>query len=189
MRLVGQAVPNVTCSRRMPSRSGSPGCGEEAGSGRASGGPAARVIAAPPSTRPMIASWASFLSRLDQARRQEAAGLDIVEQVVDRFASRHGAGQGIGGGNRVLDGEIDADAADRGHGVGSHADGERFRAVPAIQPTERDGSKGRSSGEFSAFGRKVRSGKASATSPAIHSMPRDLTASEPPLGTRKATCQ
>ena len=40
-------------------------------------------------------------------------------------------GQEVGGGDGVLDGEVDADAADGGHGVGGVADAEQAGPVPS----------------------------------------------------------
>src|SRR5581483_3323542 len=43
-----------------------------------------------------------------------------------------------GGGDGVLDGEVDADAADRGHRVGGVADAQHARRVPAPQAVHTD---------------------------------------------------
>ena len=53
--------------------------------------------------------------------------------------SNNGSGQDIRGGDRVLDREIDADAADRRHRMRGVADAQKPRPVPKRQPVDRDG--------------------------------------------------
>jgi hypothetical protein len=46
--------------------------------------------------------------------------------------------QDVGGGHRVLNGEIDADAADRRHGMRRIANAQKARTPPALQPVDGD---------------------------------------------------
>ena len=80
-----------------------------------------------------------LLAGLDHARRKQPALLHLVQQRIDVFAARQRPGENVGGRDRVLDGEIDADPADRRHGVGGIADRQQARPVPACQPVELDG--------------------------------------------------
>jgi hypothetical protein len=48
-------------------------------------------------------------------------------------------GENIGGGDRVLNGEVDADATDRRHRMRGVADAQKPRLVPKRQPVDRDG--------------------------------------------------
>src|SRR5258708_5262016 len=51
-----------------------------------------------------------------------AVVLDSLQVVYGGAAGEDGFGEDVGGGDRVLEGYVDADAADRGHGVGCVAD-------------------------------------------------------------------
>ena len=70
-----------------------------------------------------------LLRRLDDPGREHAPLLHPGEQRVDVLAARQRPGKDVRGGNRVLDREIDADAADRRHRVRRIAD--REQAGPA----------------------------------------------------------
>jgi hypothetical protein len=50
-------------------------------------------------------------------------------------------GEDVGRRHRVLDGDIDADATDRRHGVGGVADAQQSRPVPPLQPIDFGGQK------------------------------------------------
>ena len=79
------------------------------------------------------------LQALGDARRKFAALLDAFERV-DRYRSTpQRLGENIGGSYRVLHREIDADAADRRHGVRGVADADEARPVPAPQAVHFDG--------------------------------------------------
>ena len=47
----------------------------------------------------------------------------------------------VGGGDGILDGEVDADAADGRHGVGGVADAEQAGAMPAAEVIDLDGER------------------------------------------------
>ena len=87
----------------------------------------------------MIRSWANFcapwMTRVGNSRRS----CDLVEQRIDVVAARQRTGEDIRRRDRILDREIDADPADRRHGVGGIADREQPGPMPAGQPVERDG--------------------------------------------------
>ena len=52
-----------------------------------------------------------------------------------------GFGEDVGGGDGVLNGEVDADAADGGHGVGGVADAEEAGEMPAVEAIDLDAEK------------------------------------------------
>src|ERR1700682_128086 len=79
------------------------------------------------------------LEPLGHARGKFAACLDLVEVDICGCALGQGRNENICGGDRVLDGEIDADAADGGHGVGGVADAEESAARPVAQAVDGDG--------------------------------------------------
>ena len=87
----------------------------------------------------MILSWASLLRALDDAGREQSPILHLVEQWIDILAARQRAGKDVRGRDRILDGEIDADPADRRHGVGGIADREQPGPMPARQPVQLHG--------------------------------------------------
>ena len=68
-----------------------------------------------------------------------AALLDPLEVVVGEGVGAEGAGEDVGGGDRVLQGDVDADAADRGHGVGGVADAEQAGGGPVFEAIDLDG--------------------------------------------------
>jgi hypothetical protein len=47
-----------------------------------------------------------------------------------------GTCQQVGGGNRVLNGKVDPDTTDGGHGVGGVADEQQSRPPPALEPVD-----------------------------------------------------
>src|SRR5205085_940834 len=65
--------------------------------------------------------------------------LNPGEQPVDWLPSRHRSGKNVRRRDRVLDREIDADAAYGRHRMRRIADREQSRPPPALQPVERDG--------------------------------------------------
>ena len=87
----------------------------------------------------MIRSCAIFCARLDDPRREQPPLLHLVKQRIDILAARQRPGEDVGGRDRVLDREVDADAADRRHGVRGIADREQPGPVPAGQPVELHG--------------------------------------------------
>ena len=78
-------------------------------------------------TRFWTRTWSRWVTRAGNL----AAVLDGGEVGLGEAALAQGAGQEVGGRDRVLDGEVDADAADRRHGVRRVADAQQARAVPA----------------------------------------------------------
>ena len=62
-----------------------------------------------------------------------ALGLNRVEMVAGEGAGAEWISEEVGGGDGVLDREVDADAADGRHGVGGVADAEEAGAVPAAR--------------------------------------------------------
>ena len=86
----------------------------------------------------MIRSCAAFWPAWIDPGRQHAALLRPGEQGIDVSPAASRPGEDIGGGDRVLDREVDADAADRRHGVGGIADRQQAGPMPARQPVERD---------------------------------------------------
>ena len=83
------------------------------------------------------------LEELRDADGEGAVTLDFCERG-DGDGTGHGgemerAGEDVGGGDCVLNGDIDADAADGGHGVGGVADAEHAGCVPAMQVVDLHG--------------------------------------------------
>jgi hypothetical protein len=79
------------------------------------------------------------LEGLSDAGGEFAAMLDVRE---GEFGDDPGGQDGCedaGGSNGVLNGEVDADAADGGHGVGGVADAEEAGEVPAGEAIDLDG--------------------------------------------------
>src|SRR5579885_1555243 len=68
------------------------------------------------------------LDALRRPCRQLAPALDLMKMRLPDLAAKQRAGEDIGGGDGVLDREIDADAAHRRHGVRGIADAEEARA-------------------------------------------------------------
>ena len=79
------------------------------------------------------------LHALDDLRRKGAARLHCGEMRRSYRSCAQRLGQDVGGGDRVLHREIDADAADRRHRVRGIADAEQARPVPLPQPVDRHG--------------------------------------------------
>ena len=128
-----------TCSRRNPKPTIRAGIRCRIGtapSNRSGQGGVTGPVA--PSARRITRSCIRDLQALDDPRRQLAALLHRREHVVGapRPAPRSGADQDVGGGDRVLDGEVDADAADRRHRVRRVADAEQAGLAPALQPVD-----------------------------------------------------
>jgi hypothetical protein len=120
-------------------------CAAAAGSGRASArSSGALVIGAPPSTRPMTRLLRGFLPGLDDRVGNRRRSCTLWSSGSTSSPARERAGEDVGRGDRVLDREVDADAADRRHGVGGIADRQQARPVPAGQPVELDLSRCRS---------------------------------------------
>ena len=67
------------------------------------------------------------LHRLHHLGRPFAPRLHLGKQLAGHAPLAQRLPENIGGGDRVLNGEIDADAADRRHGVGRIADAEQPR--------------------------------------------------------------
>ncbi len=68
-----------------------------------------------------------------------AVVLEGEEVVEGQRAGAKGIGEAVGGGDGVLDGDVDADAADGGHGVGGVADAEEAGDGPALEVVDLDG--------------------------------------------------
>ena len=81
------------------------------------------------------------LKGLGDACGEFAAALDVGEGELGDDAGLEGGGEDAGGGDGVLNGEVDADAADGRHGVGGVADAEQAGAVPAGEAVDLDGEK------------------------------------------------
>src|SRR5580704_12898518 len=79
------------------------------------------------------------LDTLRYARGKFAARLDFLEVGIGRGAAGQCGNKDICGGDRVLNGEIDTDAADGGHSVGGIADAEKAAAGPVAQAVDGDG--------------------------------------------------
>ena len=80
-----------------------------------------------------------LLHGLDHLGREIPAMLDLRQQAIHVLPLRQRTGEDIRGGHGILDGKVDADPADRRHGVRGIADGKQPGAPPAVQPVERDG--------------------------------------------------
>src|SRR5690606_35634300 len=76
------------------------------------------------------------LQSLGHARRPQAPALDSFERAVRHLMLAQRRGEDVGGGNRVLNSEIDADAADRRHRVGRVTDGEEAGLRPLLEPVD-----------------------------------------------------
>ena len=70
------------------------------------------------------------LEPLSQKGRQLAPDLNLMEVSFGEAIFQYRCGQQVRGGDRVLDGEIDADAADRGHGMRGITDAQQARTMP-----------------------------------------------------------
>ena len=68
-----------------------------------------------------------------------AVVLDSLQIVYGGAAGEEGLGEDVGGGDCVLKGDVDADAADRGHGVGRVADAEQAGGAPVLKAVYLDG--------------------------------------------------
>ena len=77
-----------------------------------------------------------FLRRLDNLRREFAPLLDGSEQWIDGVAAGLWFSEDVGRGNGILDRKVDADTADRRHGVGGIADRDQPRPPPALETVE-----------------------------------------------------
>jgi hypothetical protein len=77
-----------------------------------------------------------------EALRVADGALAVVlygEEVVEGWAGvAEGFGEAVGGGDRVLQRDVDADAADGGHGVCGVADAEEPGEVPAVEDVDLD---------------------------------------------------
>jgi hypothetical protein len=62
------------------------------------------------------------LSPLDEHGRQHAAKLDPRQVPARQGSVPQGPGEEVGGGDGVVDGQVDADPTDGGHGMGGVAD-------------------------------------------------------------------
>ena len=90
------------------------------------------------------------LNCLSHAGGEFAAGLDMMQLGVSAFGRAwnmgivggdggQGGDENICGGDGVLNGEVDADSTDGGHGVGGVADAEEAAAGPVAQAVDGDG--------------------------------------------------
>ena len=79
------------------------------------------------------------LDGLHQPRRQHAPLLHLAQHLERNRPLLQRPGKNIGRGDCVLNGEIDADAADRRHGVGRVADAQQAGLIPALQPVDTHG--------------------------------------------------
>ena len=79
------------------------------------------------------------LDCLDHLHRQGAAALNRGEMLGGEPSLAQWRGENVGGGNRVLHREVDADAADRRHRVRRIADAQQPGPPPLGQPIDRDG--------------------------------------------------
>ena len=123
-------------------RSGRPG--SAAGAGSAAAGAAihgGRTIGTFLRTTRSISRFCAvrciaWMIRVGSIRRRctrQSSAIDVL------LPSRHRPGEDVRRGDRVLDGEVDADPADRRHGMGGVADREQAGPVPGRQPVELDG--------------------------------------------------
>jgi len=79
------------------------------------------------------------LNRLSHAGGKFAAGLDFLEVEIGGGSCGQNGSENICGGDGVLNGEIDADSPDGGHGVGGIADAEQAAAGPLAQAIDGHG--------------------------------------------------
>ncbi|MCU1225786.1 MAG: hypothetical protein JWQ42_3879 [Edaphobacter sp.] len=79
------------------------------------------------------------LECLRDAGGEFAAVLDVAQSELGDDAGGERGGEDAGCGYSVLDGEVDTDAADRGHGVSGVSDAEEAGTVPAGEAIDLDG--------------------------------------------------
>jgi len=82
-----------------------------------------------PITRFWIRTWRRWVNRVGKL----TPALHILKVVRCRRPSLERGRQDVGRGDRVLDGQVDADASDRGHRVGRIADAEEAGPVPGLE--------------------------------------------------------
>jgi hypothetical protein len=75
------------------------------------------------------------LETLCHARGQLPAPLHPPQMVDGELLGTQSLGKLVSGGHRILNGQVDANAADRRHGVRSVADAKQPRAIPSAQAT------------------------------------------------------
>ena len=73
------------------------------------------------------------LERLGAANGLFAVVLDLLQMMQRERVGLEGFGEDVGGGDRVLQGDVDADAADGRHGVRGVADAEQTRRGPSFE--------------------------------------------------------
>jgi hypothetical protein len=78
------------------------------------------------------------LEELRHARGELATLLDGGEQLIRYLPFPQGTGEQVGGRDRILNGEVDADTTGGRHGVGGVADAQESRAVPLAQAIDLD---------------------------------------------------
>lgn len=78
------------------------------------------------------------LNSLRDARGEFTATLDSREIVLAEIAAQQRFGEDVGGGDRILNGEIDSDSAGGRHGMGSVADAEQSRSMPSAKAVDLD---------------------------------------------------
>ena len=110
------------------------------GANRAASRSASGACTAVPSrsTRPITLFCTINCRALGDAGRKHAPLLHTAEVILAQHPGRERLPQDVRRRDRVLHREIDADAADGRHGVRGIADAQKARAVPAIQPVDRD---------------------------------------------------
>ena len=79
------------------------------------------------------------LHSLGVAHGAFAVVLDAAQIVHGGGAAEQGFGEEVGGGDCVLQGDVDADAADGGHGMGRVADAEQAGGAPLLKVVDLDG--------------------------------------------------
>ena len=140
MATAGLTSGERTRSRRTPRPISRPGMRRSSGKRSSNRTGSGALVSGSPgwSRRPMIPSCAAFcpawMTRVGNRRRR----CTRASRPSTSLAARERAGEDVGGGDRVLDGEVDADAADRRHRVRRIADRQQPGPVPAGQPVERD---------------------------------------------------
>ena len=107
----------------------------------AGAGPGAAAAEPSPKHTPDEPVLQKDLESLRRPRRKRAAGLYRLQSRIGDPAVGEPRSQNIGGGNRVLDREIDADAADRRHCMSGVADAEEARPVPYPQADRNPGTR------------------------------------------------
>ena len=78
------------------------------------------------------ASWIFWVTRVGQSRRFWT----WARCSLSSRAGEQRCGENVGGGHRILDRQVDADAAHRRHGVGGIADAQQTRAPPGLEPVD-----------------------------------------------------